>query len=65
MVGTTVLVEAGGALVRLRTSEVWVLVVEGALEELIEELDWVTEDDALDDAEDEVEDSLDVEDVLD
>jgi len=40
-------------------------VVEGALVELIEELDRLTEDDTLDDAEDDVEDSLDVEDVLD
>jgi hypothetical protein len=40
-------------------------VVEGALEELVEELDSLTEDDALVDAEDDSEDALDVEDVLD
>lgn len=39
--------------------------VEGALEELVEELDSLTEDDALVDAEDDSEDALDVEDVLD
>jgi len=65
MVGTTVLVEASGALVGLRTPEVWVSVVEGALEELAEELDSLTEDDALVDAEDDSEDALDVEEVLD
>jgi hypothetical protein len=40
-------------------------VVEGALEELVEELDSLTEDDVLVDAEDDSEDALDVEDVLD
>jgi len=40
-------------------------VVEGALEELVEELDSLTEDDALVDAEDDSEDALDAEDVLD
>jgi hypothetical protein len=40
-------------------------VVEGALEELVEELDSLTEDDALVDAEDDSEDVLDVVDVLD
>jgi hypothetical protein len=35
-------------------------VVEGACEELLEELDALTEDDTLDDAEDDAEDALDV-----
>lgn len=57
--GTTVLVEAGGASVRLRTSEVGVWVVEGTLEEeTVEEVDSLTED-SLNDTEDDEEGSLD------
>lgn len=51
------LVEADGASVRLRTSEVEDWVLEDALEETVEEVDSLTE--ALDDTEDDEEGSAD------
>lgn len=57
MVGTTVLVEADGASVRLRTSEVAEWVAEDTLEETVEEADSLTE--VLDDTEDDEEGSAD------